>query len=137
MTSIGFLNLNLGVACSLALPWMDTFIAKVGPAKRPDALALHYYGPDATAFGSWVTEMHNRYNLDVWITEVASTSSDLQSAQSFQAFVMTFADQNAWVKGLFWFAASRTANQQMGLPTSALMGPDGSKLDQGNRYCTN
>ena len=87
--------------------------------------------------GSWVTEMHNRYNLDVWVTEVASTSSDLKSVQSFQAGVTAFADQNTWVKGLFWFAASRTAKQQRVLPTAALMGPDGSKLDLGNRYCKN
>ena len=125
------------LGCSKAKPWMDSFIAKVGAGNKPNGLALHYYGTDSSACISWLTEMHTRYNLDVWVTEVASTSSNLQSVQSFQAAVMAWADQTTWVKGLLWFAASRSANQNAGLSQSALMGPDGSKLDLGYRYCYN
>ena len=130
-------GLTSGMCCSKAKPWMDSFIAKVGSGNKPNGLALHYYGTDSSACISWLTEMHTRYNLDVWVTEVASTSSNLQSVQSFQAAVVAWADQTTWVKGLFWFAASRTANQNPGLSQSALMGPDGSKLDLGYRYCYN
>ena len=122
--------------CSYALPWMDAFIKAVG-SNKPDALALHYYGTDSNAFISWITQMHTRYNLDVWVTEVASTSNNLASVQSFQAAIMAWADQTSWVKGLAWFAVSRHADQDAGLATSALMGSDGSKLDLGYKYCYN
>ena len=58
--------------CSL-LVWLQ-----IGKTK-PDALAVHYYGTASSDFVSYVTMMQQRYKLDVWVTEVASTATTLAS----------------------------------------------------------
>ena len=122
--------------CSLGMPWLDGFMADVG-SNTPDGIALHYYGDNAGAATSYISMMHDRYNLDVWVTEIASTSSDLTSVQAFQSSVMSFASQNsAWLRGVFWFCVSRHADEDDGLTPSALMASNGSKLDLGNSWCT-
>ena len=122
--------------CSVGMPWLDAFMSDVG-SNKPDAIALTYYGSDAGAATSYISSMHSRYGRDVWVTEIASTSSVLTSVQAFQAGVMSFASQNSWLKGVFWFCVSRHADEDDGLTASALMASDGSKLDLGNRWCTN
>ena len=121
--------------CSMAVPWMDAFLQAVTPANRPDALALHYYGVDSSDFIAWTSMMHRRYGLDVWVTEVASTSQSMSSVQAFQTAIMQWADIQPWIKGVFWFCVSRTADANRSLPLSTLMELDGTMGDLGNRWC--
>lgn len=133
--------------------------------------------------------MQQRYKLDVWVTEVASTAPTLASVTSFlvgnalapcwlasnaslnafgmrracelasactpahhhqatlvpmrvqgtdvsevaQTNVTTWADQQPWLRGLFWFDASR--GETGNLANSSLMGSAGQKLPLGSLYC--
>lgn len=121
---------------SKGIPWLDGFFGLVS-SSMPDALGLHYYGDSAAACITYLTMMHNRYNqMDVWVTEVASTSTDPAAVMDFMRDVMAWADSTAWVKGIFWFCASRTANTDTNLATSALMAPDGTRTALGDYYCT-
>ena len=101
------------------------------------------------------TALPRRYNMDIWVTEVASTATTLASVTSFlvrlnnccllactssqdaclQTNVTTWADQQPWLRGLFWFDASRSETGS--LATSALMGASGQKLALGSLYCGN
>ncbi len=120
---------------SKGLPWLAEFMAAVGNSK-PDAIALHYYGTDSSAFEAYVTKVHNLYNLPIYITEVASTSTDSASVSKFLTDITAWCDQQSWINGVFWFAASRTANTQENLGASALMSSTGSRTALGNLYCT-
>ena len=94
---------------------------------RPDYIALHYYGTDATAFETYVTKVYNLYKLPIYITEVASTSSDIQSVTTFMTNITAWCDQQSWIAGVFWFATSRTANANSNLAQSALMTSTGAR----------
>ena len=116
------------------LPWLAQFMAAV--SEKPDYIALHYYGTDATAFETYVTMVYQLYGLPIYITEVSSTASDLDSVTSFMTSITAWCDQQSWIAGVFWFAASRTANIQANLPLAALMNSDGTRTALGDLYCT-
>ena len=117
------------------LPWLASFMSSVSDVK-PDYIALHYYGTDATAFETYVTKVYNLYKLPIYITEVASTSSDINSVTSFLTSITAWCDQQSWIAGVFWFAASRTANANSNLAQSALMSSTGTRTPLGDKYCT-
>ena len=98
-------------------------------------LALLYAGTDATAFQTYVTNVYNLYKLPIYITEVASTSSDINSVTAFLKSVTAWCDQQNWIAGVFWFAASRTANTG-NVVLSALMSSTGTRTPLGDVYCT-
>ncbi len=102
----------------------------------PDYIAVHYYGTDVTAFESYVQNVYNLYGLPIYITEVASTASDITSVTDFMTGILDWCDQQNWIAGVYWFAASRTANIQQNLPLAALMNPDGTRTPLGDTYCS-
>ncbi len=116
------------------LPWLASFMASVSDVK-PDYIALHYYGTNATAFETYVTKVYNLYKLPIYITEVASTASDITSVTSFMKSITAWCDQQSWITGVFWFAASRTANTG-NVALSALMSSTGARTPLGDAYCT-
>lgn len=119
---------------SKGLPWLAQFMAAV-PSAKPDYIALHYYGTNATAFQTYVTKVHKLYSLPVYITEVASTSSDIKAVTAFMTQVTSWCDKQSWIAGVFWFAASRTANNG-NLEQSRLMSSTGARTPLGDLYCT-
>jgi len=116
------------------LPWLAQFMAAV-PDVKPDYIALHYYGTDSTAFETYVTQVYNLYKLPIYITEVASTASDINSVTTFMTNITAWCDKQSWVAGIFWFAASRTADSG-NLALSALLSSTGARTALGNLYCT-
>ena len=36
-----------------------------------DVLSAHYYGTESSGFITYVTELHNTFNMNVWVTETA------------------------------------------------------------------
>ena len=119
---------------SKGLLWLAQFMAAV-PTCKPDYIALHYYGTDATAFQTYVTKVYKMYSLPIYITEVASTSSDIKAVTAFMTQVTSWCDKQSWVAGVFWFAASRTANNG-NLEQSRLMSTTGTRTPLGDLYCT-
>ena len=116
------------------LPWLAQFMAAV-PDCKPDYIALHYYGTNATAFETYVKTVYTLYKLPIYITEVASTASNVASVTSFMTSITAWCDQQTWIAGVFWFAASRTANTG-NVALSALMSSTGTRTALGNLYCT-
>ncbi|KAK4686863.1 hypothetical protein P7C73_g3251, partial [Tremellales sp. Uapishka_1] len=54
--------------------WQTTGLAKC--AMAPSALALHVYTKSVTTFQTQITAYHDRYGLDIWITEFCADYDD-------------------------------------------------------------
>ena len=119
---------------SKGLPWLKQFMGNVSDV-RPNYIALHYYGSDSSDFTQYVASVYNLFKLPIYITEVASTSSNLKSVQTFMTNITTWSSQQSYMKGVFWFASSRNANNG-NLAQSALMSSTGSRTALGTQWCT-
>ena len=89
------------------------------PYARPDLHSLDYVGsdsPDSGQFSQYEAGVHDLFNLLIYITEVASTSSDIASGHSFMADITSWCSQQSLnhtlvnIACVFWFASTRTAN---------------------------
>lgn len=64
--------------------WLDRFMAGTSTyTPRVNFICLHWYGsPSLTNFLSYVDKVYAKYNLPLWITEFAVSSSDTTNSQS-------------------------------------------------------
>ncbi|KAJ7790950.1 hypothetical protein B0H14DRAFT_204705 [Mycena olivaceomarginata] len=51
--------------------WLHNFLDQCGEDCTVDFQVLHWYGTNATAFKDFITDYHNEFNLDNWVTEWA------------------------------------------------------------------
>lgn len=119
---------------SKGLPWIRNFMSQVRDCP-PNAMALHWYGKSGTEFKNYVQSVYNEFRLPIFVHEVASTDTYIASVNGFMGDIMTWADQQPWILGIFWFCASRNANINEGMPLSALLDRNGQRTDLGWRYC--
>lgn len=90
------------------LEWMASFFQECSGCQI-DAVAFHFYGTDAQDFISYATQLHNTYNLPIWVTEFAdqSFSGGAQATQdevyAFASTVANFVDSTSWFEAAFPF----------------------------------
>lgn len=116
------------------LPWLRNFMNQVRDC-RPDYVSLHYYGTSGTDFKNYVQSVYNEFRLPIMIHEVASTDNRIESVQGFMKDIMTWADQQDYIKAIFWFCVSRTANINENLSLSALLDRNGRRTDLSYKMC--
>lgn len=121
---------------SKGLPWLRSFINGIGDC-RPDALAVHYYGTSGNDFKNYVQSIYNEFHLPIFVHEVASTDKYMASVVGFMEDINRWADQQAWILGIFWFCASRDANIEKEMPLSSLLDFNGHRTDLAYRFCYN
>lgn len=63
------------------------------------------------------------------------TFNPIESVQGFMKDIMTWADQQDYIKAIFWFCASRTANINENLSLSALLDRNGRRTDLSYKMC--
>ena len=88
-----------------------------------------------TDFKNYVQSVYNEFRLPIMIHEVASTDTRIESVQGFLKDIMTWADQQDYIKAIFWFCASRTANINENLALSALLDRNGRRTDNAYKLC--
>lgn len=88
--------------------WMQSFFSACGGCTF-DALALHYYGTSSQDFINHLTDYHNTFGLDIFVTEFACQNfgGGAQCSDSdvvaFMDTVTGFMDNTPWVKKYFAF----------------------------------
>ncbi|KAJ7502320.1 glycosyl hydrolase catalytic core-domain-containing protein [Mycena galericulata] len=119
--------------------WLRNFTAACGVDCTMDFLALHWYNTNATAFKEFVTEFHDEFDLNIWVTEWAcqnmSGPDDQCTSSEIIAFLeetQTFMDQTVWVERYAWYGVKRDLNGAN--EDDAMMSPDGVKTDLGRQY---
>jgi len=108
-------------------PWMQNFFGACGGCHF-DGLALHWYGTDAQAFITYVTDFHTTFGLDIWVTEFAcldfagGPQADQGQIFAFMNTVTGWMDNTPWVAHYSAFGFSTDlggVNPLIGLINSA------------------
>jgi hypothetical protein len=88
------------------IAWYKSFFAECTGC-RIHALAVHYYGTDATDMINYLIELHDTFNMNIWVTEFAcqdfSYRTTCSNAYEFLGTVKTFMDNTEWIGAYFAF----------------------------------
>ena len=107
-----------------ALPWLDLFFEKLGGPKGAEVefLVLHWYGTEIEEMKKkWLSMMHERYGLPVWVNEWAC--SRMGQGRSSEEEVETFVregcrwmDETEWLQQYSYFGLGqgRTVGEWVG-----------------------
>jgi len=107
--------------------WLQRFFSACSGCTI-DFIPLHWYGSNHDSFTSYVTDMHNTFGRNVWITEWACVPYDPQpcdqgSVNNLMNSTVSWLDSQPWVERYAWFGAMRNLG---GVPaTNALLTSDG------------
>jgi len=106
------------------------------PGCTIDFIPIHWYGSDAGAFQSYVTDFHNTFKKNIWVTEWACVDyggapCTQQHVYDFMGQTTLFLDQQSFVERFSWFGA-----RVSGIPgEDALLTSDGnSRSPLGDQY---
>ncbi|KAF4602241.1 hypothetical protein EYR40_005446 [Pleurotus pulmonarius] len=118
--------------------WMKDFMGCCRDCQI-DAVATHFYGTSAQALIQHVTDIHNLFGKDIWVTEFAcqnfgGSGGQCSKAQvnEFMDTVTSFFDNTPWVKAYFAFGAMHDMYNVN--PDNQLMGSDGRPNALGKKY---
>jgi len=106
-------------------PWLQNFFSACSGC-TVDFIPIHWYGSDSSAFESYVTDIHNTFNKNIWITEWACVEyapppCDQNSVNTFLQDTTAWLTQQSWVERYAWFG-----QRVNGIPTEdAFLSPDG------------
>jgi len=124
-------GLRLGAPAVSSAPsgktWLSQFLQQCSGCTI-DFIPIHWYGSDGNAFASYVTDIHNSFGKNIWVTEwacvpYANPPCDQQSVYNFMGQTTLFLDQQSYVERYSWFGAMRNLG---GVPaTDALLTSDG------------
>ncbi|KAG6880286.1 hypothetical protein C0992_000063 [Termitomyces sp. T32_za158] len=88
--------------------WLQQFFAACDGCTF-DGLAVHFYGTDPQAFIDHLNDMHNTFNLPIWVTEYAcqnfggGAQCDEGQVWNWMQTTKTFMDNTSWVTAYFAF----------------------------------
>ncbi|TFY79635.1 hypothetical protein EWM64_g4374 [Hericium alpestre] len=93
--------------------WMQDWLKACNGGCNPDRIAVHWYDVSADFFKSYVTDFHNTFNKDIWVTEFAcqnfngGAQADAGQVWSFMQEVTGWMDSTPWVEAYFAFGAMK------------------------------
>jgi len=116
--------------------WLQAFFGACGGCQI-DFVPIHWYGSDAGEFERYVTDIHNSFGRNIWVTEWACVqfgngpNCEQQNVYNFMGQTTLWLDQQPWVERFSWFGS-----RVQGIPdTDAILAPDGrSRTALGNQY---
>jgi hypothetical protein len=88
------------------IKWYKDFFGACNDCKI-SVLATHYYGTDATDLISYLIELHDTFNMPIWLTEFACMDFSYRTSCTdpfgFLATAKAFMDVTPWVHAYFAF----------------------------------
>jgi len=93
--------------------WVQDFLTICNGRCSVDFIALHWYDVGAQNFIDYVTDFHNTFNLNIWVTEFAcqNFNGGAQCSDSdvwnFMQTTTSWMDSTSWVERYAWFGAMR------------------------------
>jgi len=116
--------------------WMQSFFSQCSGC-TVDGLALHFYGLDAQDLITYATDMHDTFELPIYITEYACQDFSGQgkkcdNANNFITTIKNWADETSWLV----MHAPFGALYDMGNvdPVNQLLGSDGQPTPLGRVF---
>ncbi|KAJ7877085.1 hypothetical protein B0H14DRAFT_3106460 [Mycena olivaceomarginata] len=98
-----------------------------------------WYNTNATAFKEFIVDFHEKFNLNIWVTEWACQNMSgpddqctLPEIVDFLRETQTFMDQTDWVERYAWYGVKRDMNGVN--QEDAMMDPDGVINALGKQY---
>ncbi|KAI0039545.1 glycoside hydrolase family 128 protein [Auriscalpium vulgare] len=92
--------------------WLQDFLTACAGGCTVDFIAMHWYGVDANQFISYVADMHQTFNRNIWVTEWACQNyvdANAQCSQNdvynFMNTTQSFMDRTSYVERYSWFGA--------------------------------
>ncbi|KIK90993.1 glycoside hydrolase family 128 protein [Paxillus rubicundulus Ve08.2h10] len=93
------------------LQWYQQFFSACQAAGcHVDAIAFHAYTTSAQAVIDYATQLHNTYNMDIWITEFADQNysgtggqATMDEVWAFAGTMISFVNNTPWIKAAFPF----------------------------------
>ena len=110
--------------------WLDRFMSLIGN-QRPDYLGLHVYETDGNRAIRYMQDMHQKYNLPLYITEIASVHRSYIDVLFFTSQLIYWMDNTPWIERYFFFGWMPHLPNDGGFasPTAQLMNSDTSFRD--------
>jgi len=108
--------------------WLEQFMNLV-QSQKPDKTGIHLYHKDGNAAIQYLQEMHNKYNLPLYITEMASIHRNYADVLYFTAQLCNFCDSTTWVDKYALFGFMPKVADSFVSPQAQLMHSDGSFRD--------
>ncbi|KAG2149384.1 hypothetical protein DEU56DRAFT_62595 [Suillus clintonianus] len=87
-------------------PWLSQFFGNCTGCTI-DFVALHWYGDGLDNFKNYVESFHEKFSSPLWVTEFASTSSNVTEVEDFCTGAIAYLDGLDWIEGYAWFAFYR------------------------------
>jgi len=106
-------------------PWLQNFFSACSGCTI-DFIPLHWYGSDAGAFISYIEDLHNTFNKNIWVTEWACVEygpppCDQNSVNNFLQNTTAWLTKTGYVERYAWFGI-----RVNGIPTTdATLSADG------------
>jgi hypothetical protein len=137
--AIGFPNIISPACADDNDSWMQQFMAAVkSQGLVCHAVAIHNYNSSASAFLSYVDGIHNRYGLNVYVTEFAPTDwksptgITVANCESYMATAVPGLKSRSYVLDYSWYCGTTPGTGV--LQTAALFNTDGSLTALGTQY---
>jgi hypothetical protein len=118
--------------------WIQEFQSICGGACTFDAVSLHWYDVGVQKFIDYVTDFHNTFNSNIWVTEYACQNFN-GGAQCSEGEIWDFLQQTTgwmdatpWVEKYAWFGVMK--DMQGVNDFDRLMGDDGRPNALGQAY---
>jgi len=90
------------------MQWMQDFFSACTGC-HVDAVAFHYYSTSESGFATYATQLHNEFNLPIWVTEFADqnfsggSQADQDDVWNFAGTIKQFVDETDWMEAAFPF----------------------------------
>ncbi|KAG1790972.1 glycosyl hydrolase catalytic core-domain-containing protein [Suillus plorans] len=88
------------------IPWLSQFFGNCTECTF-DFIPIHWYGDGLDNFKDYVELFYDKFSSPVWVTEFASTSSNVNEVEDFCTNAIAYLDGQNWIEGYAWFALYR------------------------------
>jgi len=118
-------NMRLGAPAVSSAPagklWLQQFIP-LCTGCTIDFIPIHWYGTGASNFEAYVTDIHNTFGKNIWVTEWAYTTGagcawkqtdstyakNMQPIYDFMGATGNWMEQQSWIERYSWFGAMQS-----------------------------
>lgn len=117
------------------IAFQDAFMGALADDEKPDYVGLHYYTTagnpvdgEITWGQNYLTTAHTKYNLPLFVNEMASTSRDSADVQTFSDTMKQWMDEpeQSWIAQYGFFGASLAVANDWVSPEAQLLDSSGS-----------
>lgn len=115
------------------IAFQDAFMGALADNEKPDYVGLHYYSTQGNPVAgeitwgqNYLTTAHSKYNLPIFVNEIACTSRDSSDVKQFSDEMTTWMEQQDWIQQYGFFGASLDVANSFVSPEAQLLDTSGA-----------